>query len=81
MPLAVYGRFVAGPGIALTGYHRRIGLHTIVDGQLQRHGVLASLCIGEDEGIVAAGGIWMVRYAARYTSYRQPPSYRSSHHC
>ena len=72
---------VRGPRIRLTGYHRRIGLHTIVDGQVQRHGVLASLCIGEDEGIVAA---CCIDDSYAWPGIRLTSNHRrigASHHC
>ena len=56
-------------------------LHTIVDGQLQRYGVLASLCIGKDEGIVAACCIWMIRARPRIRLTGYHRRIGASHHC
>src|SRR5436190_2097981 len=43
---------ITTPGELLTCCHQRIGVYSVCDRQLQRNGILTTLCIGNDEIMV-----------------------------
>src|SRR5205085_1803915 len=48
---------ITTPGELLTCCHQRIGVYSVCDRQLQRNGILTTLCIGNDVIMVACSSV------------------------
>src|SRR4029079_2817866 len=48
---------ITTPGELLTCCHQRVGVHSVCDRQLQRNGILTTLCIGSDVIMVACSSV------------------------